>query len=264
VPLEKIKKAIKSVPFLYNALCPTVMSYKYQKESKRLRLYCTQVPSIVAQPVFVKVGANDGVTGDPISDILLANEKWKGVLIEPVPFLFQRLRQNFGDHQRFALEQVAIGAKSGTASFYYVDERAIKSIPNLPEWYDQLGSFDRSHITRQLGGAIEPFILECIVDLRPLAEVLKKRGIGDVHLLHIDAEGHDFEVLKTADLVQEPPAAILLEHKHLSGTDRAAMLKHLRKHNYLVDDCCGDFFAVHKKSPLSNLAKDRALQAGSY
>lgn len=261
MPLEKVKRAIKSVPFLYNTLRPIVASHKHRKESERLRQYCILLPDIVAQPMFVKVGANDGITGDPISDILLANEKWKGVLIEPVPFLFQRLRQNFGDNQRFALEQVAIGAKSGTASFYYLDERAIKSIPNLPEWYDQLGSFDRSHITRQLGDAVEPFILECVVDLRPLAEVLEKRGIGDVHLLHIDAEGHDFEVLKTADLVHEPPAAILLEHKHLSDIDRAAMLAHLRKHSYLVDDCCGDFFAVHKKSPLSNLAKNRARQA---
>jgi FkbM family methyltransferase len=260
--LDRAKNAVKSVSFLYYTLRPVVRHIRRRGgEDERLQLYCARLPDFVAEPVFVKVGANDGITGGPVSDALLANEKWKGLLIEPVPFIFDKLRKNFSDSQRYILEQVAIGAHPGKATFYYVDAKAIDAIPDLPFWYDQLGSFSRDHIVKHLDGVLTPFILECSVEVRPLAEVLKKNGIRDVHLLHIDAEGYDYEVLKTIDLSSAAPAAILLEHKNLSDSDRAELVQHLRRHRYSVDDCGGDLFAVHKKSPLSKLARDWAFRA---
>jgi FkbM family methyltransferase len=262
VPLDKAKNAIKSVPFLHSALRPIVQHYRRRGgEDERIRQYCAQAPNVVSQPMFVKVGANDGVTGDPVSDLLLANKKWRGLLIEPVPFIFERLEKNFGDNRRFVLEQVAIGATPGTAAFYYVDTKASESIPNLPFWYDQLGSFDRNHIEKHLDGVLTPFIRECTVEVRPLPDVLRKHGIRDVHLLHIDAEGFDYEVLKTMNLGSDPPAAILLENKNLSDADKRELVSLLRRHGYLVDQNGGDYFAVHKKSPLAKLAKDWALRA---
>ena len=86
--------------------------------TSRFRHFCQSLPEMTAHPFFVKVGANDGVTGDPCSDILLASSRWKGLLIEPVPYCFNLLKRNFGDPARFSLEQVAIGAKMGEASFY--------------------------------------------------------------------------------------------------------------------------------------------------
>jgi FkbM family methyltransferase len=262
VLLDKAKKAVKSVPSFHNALRPIVARIRRRGgESERLRLYCAGVPAFVAEPVFVKVGANDGISGDPVSDILFAHEKWKGLLIEPVPFVFDRLRKNFGDSRKYIVEQVAIGASTGKATFYYVDGKAIDSLPDLPTWYDQLGSFNKDHIARHLDGVLTPFILECQVDVLSLPEVLKRNGIQDVHLLHIDCEGYDYEVLKTIDLASAAPAAILIEYKHLLDDDAMELLHHLRRHEYSVDDCCGDFFAVHKDSPLSRLAKDWAFRA---
>jgi FkbM family methyltransferase len=206
------------------------------------------LPQVVPEPVFVKVGANDGISGDPCSDILLANTKWKGLLIEPVPYCFDRLRATFHDAQRFSLEQVAIGATDGEATFYYVDQKALKCIPNLPSWFDQLGSFDKSHIVKHLNGVLAPFIIECNVEVRALGDVLKKNGIRDVHLLHVDTEGHDYEVLKTLDLANQAPVAIFVEHKHLPDTQKTEMLYLLRKYGYSVHECGGDYFAVNKKA----------------
>jgi FkbM family methyltransferase len=260
--LNRARNAIKSVPFLYHTLRPVVRHIqRHGGEEERLQFYCARLPEFVAEPVFVKVGANDGITGDPVSDVLLANEKWKGLLIEPVPVIFDKLRKNFSDSHRYILEQVAIGSHSGKATFYYVDRKAIDSLPDLPFWYDQLGSFDRDHILKHFDGALAPFILACSVEVRPLPEVLKKNGIRDVHLLHIDAEGYDYEVLKTIDLSSAAPAAILLEHQNLSAGDKIELVQLLRRHGYSVDDCGGDFFAVHKKSPLSKFARDWAFRA---
>jgi FkbM family methyltransferase len=217
-------------------------------EMGRFRQYCLHLSSAVPEPVFVKIGANDGITGDPCSDILLANTNWRGLLIEPVPYCFDRLRTNFQDSRRFILEQVAIGAAPGQASFYYVDANANRSVPGLPLWFDQLGSFDRNHIVKHLNGGLEPFIRECKVEVCPLSDVLMRNRIRDVHLLHVDTEGHDYEVLRTVDFARHTPLSIFVEHRHLSRALRTEMLRLLRKHGYFVRDCGGDYFAVHEEA----------------
>lgn len=220
----------------------------YQRERERFRRYCSTVPGFVADPVFVMVGANDGTTGDPCAAILLAEPRWRGLLIEPVPHCFERLRATFGDPRRFSLERIAVGAHPGQARFYHVDPTARESMPDLPFWVDQLGSFDRGHIVKHLDGALAPFIVECEVDVRPLAEVLARHGIQDVHLLHIDAEGHDLEVLRTLDFAAHVPVAILVEHSHLPDSDKRALLHLLRSRGYSVRDCGNDYFALHRKA----------------
>jgi FkbM family methyltransferase len=219
-----------------------------RRERERFRRYCSAVPGFVPDPVFVKVGANDGMTGDPCAAILLAEPRWRGLLIEPVPHCFDRLRATFRDPRRFTLERVAVGAHVGEAPFYYVDPRARESIPDLPFWVDQLGSFDKRHIVKHLDGALEPFIVECAVDVRPLADVLGRHRIQDVHLLHVDAEGHDLEVLKTLDFAAHAPVAIFVEHSHLAASDKSEMLELLRSRGYGVRDCGNDYFALHRRA----------------
>ena len=52
----------------------------------------------------VQVGSNDGVTNDPSHDLLISHPSWTALLIEPVPFLFQRLKGNYPDSPRFRFE----------------------------------------------------------------------------------------------------------------------------------------------------------------
>jgi FkbM family methyltransferase len=198
--------------------------------------------------MFVKVGANDGVTGDPCSDLLLSNSKWKGLLIEPVPYCFDKLRRHFQDPERFCFERVAIGAPTGATTFYYVDENATDSIPNLPLWFNQLGSFDRNHIIKHLDGQLEPFIIQSTVNVCSLNDVLLRHHIHEVHLLHIDTEGHDYEVLKTLDLTKHRPLLLFIEHKHLHSSEKTEMLDLLHNSDYCVSDCGVDYFALSKKA----------------
>ena len=143
---------------------------------------------------------------------------------------------------------VAIGASPGEGTFYYVDATAPQHIPNLPTWFDQLGSFDRKHIKKHLNGVLEPFIIECKVQVCPLSDVLMRNGIKDMHLLHVDAEGHDYEVLKTLDFAKFAPLSIFVEHKHLSWTQKTEMMHLLRQHGYSVRDCGEDYFAVNEEA----------------
>jgi len=256
--IEKLRHVVKSTPVLYKSISPGVNRVRrakararakaWAKETRRFRQYCLTLSRVVPEPVFVKVGANDGITEDPCSDILLANTNWIGLLIEPVPYCFDRLKISFQDSRRFRLEQVAIGAAADQINFYYVDPKASQNLPDLPTWFNQLGSFDRNHIVKHLDGVLEPFIIECKVQVLPLSEVLVRNRIQDVHLLHVDTEGHDYEVLKTVDFTNHAPLSIFLEHKHLSDGQRAETLHLLRGNGYSVRDCGGDYFAVNKRA----------------
>jgi FkbM family methyltransferase len=233
---------------LLNALNSRLLQQARKREQGRFRDYCLGLPKLISEPVFVKIGAYDGITDDPCSKFLLGNPRWRGMLIEPVPYCFERLKANFQDARRFSLERVAIGAPAGEGTFYYVDANAIQSIPHLPRWFDQLGSFDRKHIVKHLDGVLEPFIIECRVQVRPLSDVLMQSGIQDVHLLHIDAEGHDYKILKTLDFAKHVPLTILVEHKHLTHTEKAEMVDLLCAQGYALGDCGEDYFAVNKKA----------------
>ena len=259
--IDKTRAATRSVPQLYNVLSlglavfrgarRRVRALTTKRAIGRFRRWCKNLPTLVSQPVFVKVGANDGTTGDPCSDILLADARWKGLLIEPVPYCFDRLRDTFHDSQRFSLEQVAVGAIAGQATFYYVDQAARDSVPELPAWFDQVGSFDREHIVKTLNGILQPFIVECTVEVCRLSNLFDRNGIREVHLLHIDAEGHDYVILKTVDLRTRAPVSIFVEHKCLPGSQKTEMVRLLHEHGYSVDDCGDDYFALHKSAGMS-------------
>lgn len=218
---------------------------KQDANQRFFRRFITGVSRGAPHPLFVKVGANDGVTDDPCTDILIADPAWRGLFIEPVPYLFDKLKQNFPDRKRFMMEQMAVGA-AGQASFYFIDPTARGAFPDLPDWFDQVGSFDRNHINKHFGSKLDAFVREKVVEVQPLSQVLARHYIEDCHLLHIDTEGHDFKVLATLDFKRVKPQAIFVEYKHLSVEERAAMIGMLQKESYCIHDCGGDFFALLK------------------
>jgi len=74
----------------------------------QLQRFCVDSSRLEFAPFFVKVGANHGLTGDPVADLILNENSWKGLLIEPVPYCFDRLQLNYSGRKRFVCEQIAI------------------------------------------------------------------------------------------------------------------------------------------------------------
>lgn len=211
-------------------------------QTRRFRRCLARITKSVPEPYFVKVGAHDGMTGDPCADLL--RDRWHGMLVEPVPYLFERLRANYPDRARFSLEPVAVDSREGTRTFYYVAPGASGARPDLPQWIDQIGSFDRAHILGVREGALEPFIRECSVPTVPLSRLVERSGRKDVHLLHVDAEGHDDEVLRSLDFRAHRPVVVFVEHKCLPPARAAAMRRFLRAAGYSVGDCGDDYCAI--------------------
>jgi FkbM family methyltransferase len=193
--------------------------------------------------VLVKVGSNDGVQGDPLRKLIQENNQWLVLFIEPVKAIYVRLMQNYsGSAYRF--ENVAIADQSGTRPFYYVSDAIKAAIPDVPFWYDQLGSFDRNHIIK-LDRTFEPFIIMEEVPCDTLAGVLEKHGLTSLtDLIHIDTEGYDYEILKQIDLSARGPKAILYEHKHLTHADKAAAEALVLAGGYKLKRFASDTLAV--------------------
>ncbi len=245
--LKNLRQIAKAVPPI-RWLAIAARSQLRPSTTDILQRMVRKASKYVDRPVFVKVGANDGVTGDPFGVSLLNNRQWRGVLVEPVPYCIDRLKRIYSDETRFTIVKSAVGSTSGTATFYYVSEAAKDSLPDLPKWYDQLGSFDRQHIVKHLNGTLEPFIVTASVKVEPLSDILRLHNLSYVTLLHIDTEGFDLEVLKSLGLPALCPSWIMIEHKHLSARDRSTMLSILHSAEYDVFDTGADFFAMYRKA----------------
>src|SRR5215475_11098250 len=61
-----------------------------------------------ANPCVVQIGSNDGNTNDPLHKLLIDNPAWQALLIEPVPFLFEKLVANYPREDRFKFANVAV------------------------------------------------------------------------------------------------------------------------------------------------------------
>jgi FkbM family methyltransferase len=189
------------------------------------------------QASFVQVGSNDGVKFDPIC-LQVRTRPWTGVMVEPVPYLFERLRAHYGGSRRIRLENAAVADHDGWQPFFFLAEARPGDV--VPDWYDALGSFRRDVVLshREHIPDIEERLQEAPVPCLTFEALCRKHGLERLDLVHVDTEGYDFEIIKLIDLDRWAPTVLLFEHKHLSPEDRAACVAHLEGHGYdlLADD----------------------------
>lgn len=183
--------------------------------------------------VFVEIGANDGEQHDHLRRHLLRG-RWSGVMAEPVPYVFERLRRNYAGVPGVALEQAAVGASDGTGRFYHLRDATAEERGRLPDWYDGVGSFSREAV---LSHALQiPDVGERIVQLDvPVLRfdtLLARHGIERPDLVVVDTEGHDWAIVQSIDFDRHGPRLLLYEHFHLTEGDRAACRAHVEAAGY--------------------------------
>lgn len=234
-----MKTFLKSLPILGPFVREIRWRYRFRKvdPTRHLRNILRHQKEVF----IIQIGSNDGVTGDPIHSLLRQNPSWRALLIEPVPFLFERLKRNYARSENVQFDNVAVSDTVGTTIFHYVDPKAKQHLPDLPIWFDQLGSFDREHIIRQLGNELESFIVSEEVSTLPLAAVLARNHITRIDALHIDTEGCDWAILRQLDMDLFRPQVILFEHHHLSEDDRRAAVAFVTAGSYRISDLGGDY-----------------------
>jgi hypothetical protein len=108
-----IKNFIKSLPLLGPSIIRVLYWWKIDPARKLRRILHGRKNLYVVQ-----IGSNDGITGDPVHSLLRSNPSWRALLVEPVPFLFDRLCKKYSDSPNIQFANIAIVEKIGSATFY--------------------------------------------------------------------------------------------------------------------------------------------------
>jgi FkbM family methyltransferase len=168
---------------------------------------------------FIEIGSNDGDQHDFLRPGILA-KRWRGLMVEPVPYVFERLRANYGGLERVTLENAAIADHDGTIPFYHLRE----ALPDeaLPGWYHGVGSFSREAVLGHRGFIpdVDERLVEGSVPCLTFESLCGKHSVERLDLVLIDVEGYDAEIVRTIDLARRHPRLLVYEHYHLSEPDR--------------------------------------------
>lgn len=223
------------------------MNQLSEKEQKIQQLIELELRD-VEHPFFIQIGSNDGLRGDPIRDLIIRNPSWRGIFVEPIPNIFEKLKINYKNEPRFVFENSAIGEENGIATIYHVPEGGVDDETNYPSWYHQVGSFNRSHVIKFLGEKVAPFIVEEKVNAIRVADLLAKHHVDKVDFLHIDTEGFDYKVLSQFDFATIHPRVVMYEHKHVPTDQQKLAANYLLDAGFLLEKFGGDTVGIKPRA----------------
>lgn len=189
----------------------------------------------------IQIGANDGITHDPIHKFI-KRDRWKGVLLEPQPDVFKNELSKIYQHNK-GLYPIcaAIGKKDGLQKLYKIGFSQMR-------WATGLASFSLEQIEDHFNNGIvqmncakygleipkEPEKQIQAVDVEVISPqtLIEKYNISKIDLLQIDAEGYDLEVIKIFDIAKTQPVAIIFENENLNPNDLKSCYNMLRENGY--------------------------------
>jgi FkbM family methyltransferase len=203
--------------------------------------------------VFIEIGANDGVQEDHLRPFVISFP-WTGVMVEPVPWVFEHLRNNYREQQGVAFENAAIANADGRAPFYYVPPAE-----DRPIWSDAMGSLSRVVVEETIAAArefaarglgvhlpdLKSSIVRTEVPSLTFESLCRKHGIRELDLLLIDAQGYDYEIIKGIDFERHRPRLLIYESILFSGDEREETTAYLEGLGYEmmyegIDTWCHD------------------------
>jgi FkbM family methyltransferase len=198
---------------------------------------------------FLQVGAMDGKRFDPIY-AFVKNYGWTGLLLEPLPDLFEALAANYAGSENVILVNAALTEADGERDMVRVRRRAVMD-GSVPVWTEGLGSFFPER--NALGGTgVGPELHAAIlghaqrerVACLTLRSLAASYGLPRLDLLQVDAEGSELEILRQVVRCGYRPRVIHLEHWALPARERGELLGLLGEHGYRMRLSESDVMAV--------------------
>ena len=143
----------------------------------------------------------------------------KILLIEPVKYNFDQLKNRFKNYKNIIFENIAIGEKNELIDFFHVLESSIDKLKK--HWSSGIGSFSKEHILkhRTKRFQITEKDIKCIkIKAMTFNKLIEKYKIEYINKLIIDAEGFDYKIIKSINFKKIFIKEIMFEKKHLSKT----------------------------------------------
>jgi FkbM family methyltransferase len=141
------------------------------------------------------------------------------LLVEPVPYNYNKLKDNFKNTKNIEICTNAIFSENKLDKFYYVNENSISKLGK--HWASGIGSFNKDHIlnhkTKRFN--IKPEDIDEIeIKFITFDDLIENYSIQSIDKLQIDVEGAEFEILNSIDYKKTKINSLQFESKHFDGT----------------------------------------------
>lgn len=187
---------------------------------------------------FLQIGANDGISFDNLYPIV-TKYRCKGVVVEPLPDMFERLSLNFKHHKQIKPVRMAVHPTATAAEIYRVSKNRLDQ---YDDWCSGIASFNKDHLLKH--NIQEEDIEAEIVPCQPLMSLIAEQELVSIDYLQVDTEGFDHEILKMLDLESIKPSIIKFEKVHTPATEFKNIREKLEAHGYRIIDDTRDAIAV--------------------
>lgn len=233
-----IKKVIKYFLIKIAGSSNTASPFKFY-ELHLLLLYALAVHKKLT---IVQIGANDGVSGDPLHKFITQHGKDLNVIFfEPQKKPFAKLKDNYRNYSHFKFVNKAIGAP-GLLTFYNLNEKYKEFVKQKSGSSIGTGtnSFIKEHLIRRMKRYgvtdFDRYLDTEQLELIELLEELKKyeEFKGRIDLLQVDCEGYDDIVIYHCAIKTIQPRIINFESKNLSKDKLRELVCFLENNGYTV------------------------------
>jgi len=197
----------------------------------------------------VQIGASDGHTYDDTTHIL-SSYPWKVVLVEPIPKLFEELKDYTKNRENYFYEQCAITENDGEVEMLTIPYDVILTEDIhlgykgmscvLDSKNNNLGNstYQRDIDIREKHG------VKIKVPSMTLHSLMSKHNLDKIDVLLCDAEGYDYDIFNQINLNEFKPKFIRLEHMNLSEEDKKNLIERLTNFGYNIEMSAQDIDAV--------------------
>lgn len=156
---------------------------------------------------YIEAGANDGIRQSNTM-LLYSNYSWRGILIEPVPEVFERLKHNRpGD---FCVHAALVEPNYG-------NDQCI--IEYTPECYGLMSAMKGMPFTKERLEKAGEEGIGVWAPARTLDQIIEQYEPREIDLLCLDIEGYELKALQGIDLEKWKPQYLMIEQLDKSNTE---------------------------------------------
>jgi FkbM family methyltransferase len=156
----------------------------------------------------IQIGSNNG--NDSVRQFITENQNNIDlvVLVEPIPFILDQLKENYKNFNNIFIENIAISDDEFEKFTLYYEEGS-----NY-----ELSSFRKQHLI-DCNCSLEK-IKSIDVDCLTINQLFEKHNIDTLDYLHIDTEGLDVHIISSIDFNKFKINNIIFEVIHADGTQK--------------------------------------------
>ena len=198
---------------------------------------------------FVQIGAADGRRFDPIY-YFVRRYGWRGVLVEPLPDIFEMLRANYEGHEGLVFENAAVTEKEETRTISRIPLDKVGS-SGVPGWAmgastltPEKTRFASENSPEPLHDALSSAVVTEQVNCTSLAALFDRHGVGQLDVLQLDTEGYDANILRQLDFSRYRPSLINMEWQWLTDGEKQEVSSLLGDQGYSLYSCEADLLAT--------------------